>query len=47
MPQRKHPQIHRADIFYADLDSVKGSEQGGLRPVLVLQRCGLSAAPLK
>ena len=29
--------IKRGDIFYADLDSVVGSEQGGVRPVLVVQ----------
>ena len=27
----------RGDIFYADLSPVVGSEQGGLRPVLVVQ----------
>ncbi|MEG1527983.1 MAG: type II toxin-antitoxin system PemK/MazF family toxin [Clostridia bacterium] len=30
-------EIKRGDIFYADLSPVVGSEQGGLRPVLVLQ----------
>ena len=29
--------IRRGDIFYADLSPVIGSEQGGTRPVLVLQ----------
>lgn len=29
--------IRRGDIFYADLSPVVGSEQGGIRPVLVLQ----------
>ena len=29
--------IKRGEIYYADLDPVKGSEQGGLRPVLILQ----------
>lgn len=29
--------IRRGDIFYADLSSVVGSEQGGVRPVLVIQ----------
>lgn len=29
--------IRRGDIFYADLSPVLGSEQGGLRPVLVIQ----------
>lgn len=30
-------QVHRGDIFYADLSPVVGSEQGGIRPVLVIQ----------
>ena len=30
-------QIRRGDIFYADLSPVVGSEQGGLRPVLIIQ----------
>ena len=29
--------VHRGDIFWADLDPVKGSEQGKTRPVLVIQ----------
>lgn len=29
--------IKRGDIFYADLSPVIGSEQGGLRPVLIIQ----------
>lgn len=29
--------IKRGDIFYADLRPVVGSEQGGVRPVLVVQ----------
>lgn len=29
--------VHRGEIYYADLSPVTGSEQGGLRPVLVLQ----------
>ena len=29
--------IHRGDIYYADLSPVVGSEQGGLRPVLIIQ----------
>ena len=29
--------INRGDIFYADLSPVVGSEQGGVRPVLVIQ----------
>lgn len=30
-------QVRRGDIFYADLSPVVGSEQGGLRPVLIVQ----------
>jgi len=29
--------VRRGDIFYADLSPVVGSEQGGLRPVLIVQ----------
>ncbi len=29
--------VKRGDIFYADLSPVIGSEQGGIRPVLVVQ----------
>ncbi|MFZ2353296.1 type II toxin-antitoxin system PemK/MazF family toxin [Paucilactobacillus nenjiangensis] len=30
-------EIKRGDIFYADLSPVIGSEQGGLRPVVIIQ----------
>ena len=30
-------EIHRGDIFYADLSPVIGSEQDGFRPVLIIQ----------
>ena len=29
--------VKRGDIFYADLSPVVGSEQGGIRPVLIVQ----------
>ena len=29
--------IHRGELYYADLSPVVGSEQGGVRPVLVVQ----------
>ena len=29
--------VHRGDIYYADLSPVVGSEQGGIRPVLIVQ----------
>ncbi len=30
-------EIRRGDVFYADLNPVVGSEQGGVRPVLIIQ----------
>lgn len=30
-------EIKRGDIFYADLGKTKGSEQNGIRPVLIVQ----------
>ncbi|HHX26783.1 MAG TPA: type II toxin-antitoxin system PemK/MazF family toxin [Firmicutes bacterium] len=30
-------ELRRGDIYYADLNPVIGSEQGGTRPVLILQ----------
>ena len=30
-------QVRRGDIYYADLSPVVGSEQGGVRPVLIIQ----------
>jgi mRNA interferase MazF len=29
--------VKRGDVFYADLSPVVGSEQGGVRPVLIIQ----------
>jgi mRNA interferase MazF len=29
--------ILRGDLYYADLNPVVGSEQGGIRPVLIIQ----------
>ena len=29
--------VKRGEIYYADLSPVVGSEQGGLRPVLIVQ----------
>ena len=29
--------VHRGEVFYADLSPVVGSEQGGIRPVLIVQ----------
>lgn len=35
--QNSEDNIHRGDIYYADLSPVVGSEQGGIRPVLIVQ----------
>ena len=32
-----NPIVRRGDIYFADLSPVVGSEQGGLRPVLIIQ----------
>ena len=42
VPEKKESEcdcvvIKRGDIFYADLRPVVGSEQGGIRPVLIIQ----------
>jgi len=34
--QQQEP-VRRGDIYYADLSPVIGSEQGGMRPVLIVQ----------
>ena len=34
---QENQQITRGDVYFADLSPVVGSEQGGLRPVLVVQ----------
>ena len=33
----KQEKIYRGDLFFANLNPVKGSEQGGKRPVVILQ----------
>ena len=30
-------EVHRGEVFYADLSPVVGSEQGGIRPLLIIQ----------
>lgn len=30
-------EVKRGEVFYADLSPVVGSEQGGVRPVLIVQ----------
>lgn len=43
---RSNWQYHRGDIYWADLNPVTGSEQGGIRPVVVLQNnCGNNYSP--
>ena len=34
---KSNRKIKRGEIYYADLDPVIGSEQGGVRPVLIIQ----------
>ena len=34
---KRYERKKRNEIYYADLNFVKGSEQGGIRPVLVIQ----------
>ena len=29
--------VHKNEVYYADLSPVTGSEQGGTRPVLIIQ----------
>lgn len=36
-PQEEDTPVRRGDIYYADLSPVVGSEQGGIRPVLIVQ----------
>lgn len=37
MRKKKIHPIRRGDVYYADLSPVVGSEQGGVRPVVILQ----------
>lgn len=37
MRNQERVRVTRGEMFFADLSPVKGSEQGGTRPVLVLQ----------
>ena len=37
MEIKKNRPIRRGDIYYADLMPVTGSEQGGIRPMLIIQ----------
>lgn len=35
--KNNQPIVHRGEVYYADLSPVVGSEQGGTRPVLIVQ----------
>ena len=35
--KNNQPIVNRGDLYYADLSPVVGSEQGGIRPILVVQ----------
>lgn len=35
--KNNQPIVYRGEIYYADLSPVVGSEQGGLRPVVIIQ----------
>lgn len=37
MAKSNQPTVYRGQIYYADLSPVVGSEQGGMRPVLIIQ----------
>lgn len=37
MRKNNEPIVYRGQIYYADLSPVIGSEQGGLRPILIIQ----------
>ena len=38
-------EVHRGEVFYADLSPVVGSEQGGIRPAYAYQRAGRPLRP--
>lgn len=37
MKKNNEPIVYRGEIYYADLSPSIGSEQGGIRPVVILQ----------
>jgi mRNA interferase MazF len=37
MKKNNEPIVYRGDLYYADLSPAVGSEQGGLRPVVIIQ----------
>ena len=37
MKKNNQPIVARGEIYYADLSSTRGSEQGGIRPVVIVQ----------
>jgi len=44
MPSKPLPTPTRGDVFKAVLDPTKGSEQGGVRPVVVVSRDAINAS---
>ena len=37
MRKNNEPMVYRGEIYYADLSPAVGSEQGGVRPVVIVQ----------
>ena len=37
MKKNNQPIVYRGEVYYADLSPAVGSEQGGMRPVIILQ----------
>ena len=37
MKKNNQPIVYRGEVYYADLSPAVGSEQGGIRPVVILQ----------
>lgn len=37
MKKNNQPIVYRGEVYYADLSPALGSEQGGMRPVVILQ----------
>lgn len=35
--EKEENRVKRGDVYYADLNPIYGSEQGGIRPVLIIQ----------
>lgn len=37
MKKNNKPMVYRGEVYYADLSTAVGSEQGGFRPVVIIQ----------